>query len=234
VWLALIGALALLLTVMVAMRAPRVELLTRAAATPNPRLSFLGRWGGPVRSTLRNLRSKLFRPPRAVVISAEVFECYESFSLAKVPLSPPLAVNQASTRLWLLDTNQWAVLRNNMQSNTAAIARPSAWTSDGQPAKIFIGESVLIDGSWRQKGIAFDVSARTKSSAVDLTAFLTLTAPFTNSSLVTNAVSIRTNLAIGARVQIPQGHRLFLLTSNAANGKRMGVIVSATIPEPKK
>jgi hypothetical protein len=234
VWLALIGAVVLLLALMVAMQAPRAELLTRAPGTPNPRLSFLGGWGGPVRSTLRNLRFKWFGPPRTVAISAEVFECYESFSLAKDSLSAPLAVDPSATRLWLIDTNQWAVLRANLQSNAVAIARPSAWTADGHPANMFTGESALIDGSWRRMGLAFDVSTQTKSSAVDLTAFFTLTSAFTNASLLTNAVSVRTNLAAGARVQIPRDHRLFLLTSNAANGKRIGVIVSAAIHEPQK
>jgi hypothetical protein len=231
VWLALLGAAAVLLTLMVVTRAPRAELLTHAPGTQSPRLSFLG---GSVRSTLRNLRFKLFGPPRAVAISAEIFACHEFFSPAPDSLPAPVAVNQTSTRLWLLDTNQWAVLRNHMQSNGASIANPSIWTFEGHPAKMFIGESLLLGGARQQAGIAFDVSARARGSEVDLTSFFTLTAAFTNAVVPSNSVSVRTNLALGMRAQIPQEHRLFLLTSNAVDGKRIGVIVSATIRESKK
>jgi hypothetical protein len=167
-------------------------------------------------------------------ISAEIFECPGTYSLTKDSLPAPVAGAHASTRIWLLDTNQLVYVHKSLESNAIAIASPSVWTYDGHPAKIVVGEILFIGGARQQTGIEFDVSARACRANADVTAFLTLTAAFTNASVLTNAISIRTNIAVGARVQIPPDRRLFLITSNAVNGKRMGVIVSATVHEPKK
>ncbi len=229
---ALLGAAIVLWMLMVATRTPRVELLTRAPGPPNPRLSFLGGWIDPVRSTWRNLRLRLFGPPPNFSISAEIFECSAPFIPPEDSLPAPFATDKMSTRLWLLKTSEWAVVRKSMESNVVAVASPSVWTFEGHPAKIFIGESLAVGR--QQPGIAFDVSARARGSRVDLTAFVTRTAAFTNLPALTNGVSIHTNLAVGARVQISSDQRLFLLTSNAVAGKRMAVMVSATIYESKK
>jgi hypothetical protein len=236
-WLLLLMSVAALFIFFIIQSPPRAELLTRPPGTRNPRLSFLGRWSGPVRSALQKLKSQLVGPPRRVALSGQLFDVEQTFSLNPIQLERLVASNKAGAQVWMLDTNQLSAVRAGLQRNATLISGLSVWTSDGIPSKMFSGDAVSVAGIPRQVGIEYDALPRTRRDVVDLTTFFTLTSAFTNhvgAPTLTNTVFIRTNLAVGARVQIPRNHSIFLLATNEVNGKRIGVIISPTIHEPGK
>jgi hypothetical protein len=82
-----------------------------------------------------------------------------------------------------------------------------------------------------------DLLPRLRANSVDLSAILTFAEAVTNSAAAielsgTNGISIRTNLAVAVRVNIPTGSGVFLLDSSQemTNGKRIGFILSVRPP----
>ena len=80
------------------------------------------------------------------------------------------------------------------------------------------------------------------SRQIALTAIIALTEAVTNRIVapsglpVSNVVSIQTNLIVAARFQIPKGSGVFLLNESdgVMHGKRIGVMISATLPPVKR
>jgi hypothetical protein len=109
-------------------------------------------------------------------------------------------------------------------------------TGAGSECSIFTGFQVLAGGAQTPVGFSGQYCPTLRKTVVDLTTILNLSETITNETRVkmpevmpTEEVSIRTNLAVAARVQIPKGMGIFFLTgaSKAANSKRIGVVISA-------
>jgi hypothetical protein len=84
--------------------------------------------------------------------------------------------------------------------------------------------------------------ATARQDSTDLTSVLTFTEVATNRtdaagrSAVNQAFSIRTNVAVASRIQIPKGNGVFLLNTDhsAPDGKMIGVIISSTTQQAKR
>jgi len=106
---------------------------------------------------------------------------------------------------------------------------------------MYVGNTLSIGATPGNAAVVMDFSPRVRRDSTDLTAFITVSEAMTNQTAPMagqasiNAVSIQTNFAAAARVQIPHGSGVFPLNDGraVANGKRVGVLISVTLPQPK-
>ena len=104
---------------------------------------------------------------------------------------------------------------------------------------MFVGNTISVSGATRDIGLTISFLPRLHRNSTDLTTIITLLAAVTNRSDATikfaqgDVISIRTNFAEAARIQIPKGSGVFLLDAGDrdTNRKRTGVIISTTFPK---
>ncbi len=241
-WLALLLGSAALLALVLITDNPRAELLSRPPAARGPRLAFLGGWNSPVRVTARRLRTRLFRPPGQIRMSAEVFDLTNSLALTNFILPRPVLSNE-SVQVWLLRTNELhevAVARARQDAGKLGksghpevsqslskwrLGTPAPWvpqllTADGRPVQISMA------GDNPRAGVNYFVVPRIRGQSVDVEWFVTL---FGEEKIPPSTNQRTTNFAVGARLVIPPGGQAFLLTATNADGHRMGMTLSTTI-----
>ena len=114
--------------------------------------------------------------------------------------------------------------------------------ADGIDGTISTGNNVTIGGIPTQVGLLIRFSPRLHSDSTDLITALVLTEAVTNapsdavSPPATNTVSVRTNLALAARIQLRDGQGVFLMApeGSSTNNRSIGVFISATPKRSKK
>ena len=226
-WLALLLGGTAMLTLVLIMDHPQAELLTQPPAARGPRLAFLGGGNSPVRVMVRRIRTRLFRPPGQVMISAEAFDLTSALALTNLILLRPVLSNE-SVQVWLLRTNEMhevAVARARQEAGQLGPPRPNLWaprllTADGRPAQI------LMARDSRNSGVDYFVVPRIRRQSVDAEWFVT---SFNLEKTTLNSNQRSTNFAVGARLLIPPDCQVFMLTATNATGQRMGMTLSTTI-----
>jgi hypothetical protein len=163
----------------------------------------------------------------------------------------PILSEVARTGVVLAETNglrAWSIGGSDMNtilrrletgSGSQVISSPSVVTSDGVTAVLSVSQNVPIAGTATAVGVILSVLPRVRRDSTDLTTVIVLTEAITNQTgpvvapnglAVTNTtVSIRTNLAAAARIQIPDGRGIFLLQAarSITNQHCTGVFISA-------
>ena len=137
-------------------------------------------------------------------------------------------------RLWILDGNNLSELQRHLKQNSKSrFLRVE--TADGIRSGISITDPVSIDGKPNEAGLKMDLMPVVGRNSTDLTALLCLSEVVTNQT-DSSLISIRTNLALAVRLEIPNGKGVFLLEAkqDATNRGSLGVIISPTFPKPKK
>jgi hypothetical protein len=96
-------------------------------------------------------------------------------------------------------------------------------------------DSIFMDGRQHEAGLKMNLMPLVGRNFYDLTALLCFSEVVTNRTDA-SLVSIRTNLALAIRLEIPNGKGVFLLDvkSGATNEGSVGVIIFPTLPKPKK
>jgi hypothetical protein len=87
------------------------------------------------------------------------------------------------------------------------------------------GNNVTIDGQSRFVGLELTSLARARNGRVDLISGITYTVPVTNEA---QAVSIRTNIAVRTRIQLPKPGGALLISRDALGGAT-AVILTAKV-----
>jgi len=126
-------------------------------------------------------------------------------------------------QVWILSDGELQRLDQQIQKlpGTEPVSRPRIQTASGVPASFFVGQTVLLDGLNQAVGLSLQCLPRLHQDSIDFTSTLAFTeavAERTNapgSGFAETPASIRTNLAVRSRVQIPKGSGVFILSLGA-------------------
>jgi len=194
------------------------------------------------------LKQSLFGPTKAIELDSAIFELAGRTISEKpdYPLGKPDFTNTNGLQVWIIHKEELLALRRSLLQapGNNLISQPRVSTAHGVQATLSVGYTVPVAGTQGWSGVVMDFSPRVRADCIDLTTVTAITEAVTNdvttnvSGLTqsTNFVSIRTNLALAARFQIPKGSGVFLLNKDqdGTNGKPIGILISATQPQPKK
>lgn len=209
--------------------ATTIEWLEHPPSARRSRLAFLGKWSSPVRNQLLRAKFWLLGAPRSISVRGTVLQFDSPAALYPV-ISTPAAFSNGDAQAWIIkDVSAWLSVTN------AAVRTPSKLTvsvSAGTQARIAMTDRVPIGGRSEDVGIQLDLWPSHHGRMIDLTSFVVLTEVVTNPAGpsilgATSAVVIRTNAAFGARVRLPAGSSLFLLSGQTnEHGKTLGIVIS--------
>jgi hypothetical protein len=219
-WFALLLCGAALIVAFLLFENPRAELLTQPPGPRRSRIAFLGQWAAPVRNAWLKLKFRWAKPPRSVSIAAQIFEMDGIFSVTNSPWPTPELSSDSGVQVWILSSNQIKVVRARVEQTGISVSSPTVSTRDQMPSKISVNHRVATSNlRVPLSNIELDFLPRTRGQSVELASFLTV-----------GEWSRLTNVAIGARVLIPEGQSMFLLTTNRADArKQIGLIATPTI-----
>ena len=192
------------------------------------------------------LKQSLFGPAKAIELDSAIFElkARPTSGLPDYLLGKPDLTNTNGLQVWIIDKDELFALRRglSMAPGNKMISRPRVSTAHGIQGTLSVGGNIAVDGTQRWCGVVMEFSPRVSRHSTDLTMITTLSEAVTNEVAGsvnhpgTNFVSVRTNLALAARIQIPNGSGVFLLNNgqDGKNEKRMGILISASQPRTKK
>jgi hypothetical protein len=120
-------------------------------------------------------------------------------------------------QVWSLSNDTLAdlVIRLGRSDRAEMLSRIGMQTADRMEGSAFNAQSMLIGSNNLPVGISWDVMPRHFKDSIDLTSTVSITEAVTNNTDGT-VVSVRTNLAVAARVLIPYGSGLVILNTNTA------------------
>jgi len=224
---------------------PAVLVLPLPNGWPAPKPPMLGRWRVVVPGWLWRLRDSLRGPRKVIRLDAAMIGFRDSpESGLGLWLGAPQFAETNGLQVWIVGESKLSRLRNRLERSPAneMVAFPRVDTANGIRAQMFSGGAVSVQGTQRNVGLAMDFLPRVRRNSTDLTTIIALTEAMTNHMVASagltesNVVSVQTNLILAARIQIPNGSGVFLLndSNGAMHGKRIGVMISATPPQPKK
>ncbi len=206
-----------------------------------PPLPAAAPWNFPGRSILARLRAALFGQRGGVTINTVIVDSYHPEILADMSLpQPPNFSNRDGLLVWILDRSDLRELGKRLQQagNAASVFTPSVVTWQGRQTDINATHAVMLNGTNQNIGYSLNFLPQIRGKGVDLTSTLFFTEIITNrpAASLPDFVSLRTNLAVSARFQVPAGRGLFLLQSNrlSSGGKITGVMISPTVERPLK
>jgi len=225
---------------------PAVEVLPLPNGWPAPKPSMLARWRTVVPGWFWRLRGSLRGPRKVIRLDAAIigFRDLPEPSLAGLWMGAPQFADANGHQVWIVSESKLSRLRNRLErapaNDMVAFARVD--TAEGLQTQLFTGGTVYVQGTQLNVGFTVDFLPRVRRDSIDLTTVIALKEALTNRVVAspglpeTNVVSIRTNLIVAARFQIPKGSGVFLLNESdgVMHGKRIGVMISATLPPPKK
>jgi len=211
-----------------------LEIITSRPGPQKSRLAFLGRWTQPVKQKLLPLREALFGRRRVVVVDATVFELNPGVPfLAFTVLSGQTNARGERVMVVRPDPNFREALIQ--ESGARVISGPRITTAEDVQGQIGMMEKQPVgfatNVSMRDVGWWIDVETSVRRGSVALTTFFTGNEVVpANSALAAGHFNVgtvlRTNIALGARVTVPFGAGVILL-SGATN--RKGQIVGALL-----
>jgi hypothetical protein len=219
-------------------RAPRVGVVFLPLPAPEQPAALwrriTGRWLGW-------LEFHLFGPAKPVILKASFLE----FKKPLMPVDPlfsdlpALASRFADTngiQAWILSDVEMSALRQRLAQTPGAevVSNPRVQTASGIQADFWVGETIAINGTNQNAGLAWTCTPRVRREGNELTAVFVYTEAVTNlpettgAAPVANAISFQTNLAVAARMQMPKGGGAFLLKtgSDVSRGKTTGLLIS--------
>jgi hypothetical protein len=152
-------------------------------------------------------------------------------------LNPPDFTATNGVQVWLLGDGELKRLRSACESIPGAEFpfAPRISTADGIEASLFSGSTLVLNCATNETGLMFNCFPRVYRDRTIRSTVVRLSETVTNEPAATAGapvVSLRTNLALAARVQIPRNGGVFLLDAapGEAARRRMGVIISAKVP----
>ena len=252
-YLAGLAVLGAFLVVIFASRSPSavapVIMLQKPYRMPVPPLSLLERWI-PATSSWAwfwHLKEAVFGRRRTVNLEASMVELTDSSpsGLSRLSLSAPVYSRADGLRVWFVPDAALDEVRRRLKqdADNNALAGPRISIGDKIAASLFAGETVVMNGFTNSVGWTEEVFTRVYHDSTDLTASILCSQIVTNavptetgSSPTIAGVTIRTNLELGARFQIPAGSGIFLIDPRhpGGQGKALGLILRAKLPAGKK
>ena len=207
---------------------------------PPQKPTLIERWIPPTWGWAWRLKELILGRIKPIELKAAIFH-YGDLSNSVSPLfllGEPQFANTNGLQIWILSEDELdAVCRGLEQTpGNEILARPRVVTGDGIECRLYVGTTLSIDGTQRAVGLNADFLPRLRRDSTDLFVVITHTAAVTNQATATTglpiarSISVRTNVAVAARIQIPKGSGAFLFNDDrgATNGRGVAVIISAT------
>jgi hypothetical protein len=227
-----------------------VVVMPQPYSMPLQRISLFNKWVPRTASWawLWRLKEQLIGRPKAIALTTTFVDFTGSGTayLTKFSLPKPQFINNTGLAVWLLNDTELTRLQELLKQHPGAdlkrypgtdiVASPRITTADGMQARLFSGTTIPINGLQASVGQSVDLLARVRRETTDLTIIINSSEAITNqpdASLgTTNTLSVQTNLAIAARIQIPNAMGAFLLDTDPSSTRhqRTGVILSLTLP----
>jgi hypothetical protein len=194
---------------------------------------------------LWRLRDRIAGPRKAVNLEGSLWDLSGVSETALSGFCPgkPDAAETNGLKIWLLGNEELKGLRQQLKQSPGSdlLYLPRIMTSDGRQSRMMSSAPTMIGGLTGNDGFAMDLLPRSRGDYIDLTAIVTLTGLVTNmiagadDSSTKDMISVQTNFAAAARIQVTNGGGAFLLDAGPVrpHQKRIGVIISAGAP-PKK
>jgi hypothetical protein len=200
---------------------------------PAQRIPLFERWVPMSWSWAWRLKQAVFGRARVVSFAVSVL----TSANAPVEVGEPDFVSNDGIQVWVLSSSRAIKPAPGVELlSSSRITR-----ADGMEAQLFIGNSISAAGVTANVGVEADLFSRPRPGRTDLTAIITYSESVTNGTAIsgnpagTASVSIRTNLAVAVRVQVPDGRSLFIMDGGRGltNGNRAGVLISVERPIKK-
>jgi hypothetical protein len=150
-------------------------------------------------------------------------------------LKTNLAPGAVSFSIWRLQDTNLAALRQQLHKKPGVefISSPRMSIGDGTEGSMYSGSTLVQNGVTLESGVHLTCAAQIRGNLTDLTTFVCYSELLTNSiesavAPTAPSLSIRTNLDVKARFQIPGSGGIFLLqdSKNGTNRQVIGVILS--------
>ena len=215
---------------------PAVIVVSAPDGLPTPQAPLLARII-PMNSSwlwFWRLKQAVFGSARAVNLEATIISFPPNVELKRSNLSlgEPACVATNGIQVWVLpetDLKNLSAVCLKLPG-AEALAKPRISTADEIQASLFCGEVYVLSGLTNSVGVSFDSYPRVHRTVTDLTTTLLVSEALTNGP----NVSIHTNMALTARVQLQRGNGFFLLDHGHGPDERsIGVLVSAKVPARK-
>jgi hypothetical protein len=184
------------------------------------------------------LENTVFGQRKPITICAEIISLSPSAGpglVSSLALGPPIYSEPKGLQVWLLQKGDIQTARQQLKQTPGVdfLNRPRIGTADGVEASVFVGQSMPLNGVKNDVGLKLDCFPRVRDHSTDLFAVIQLSEALTNPTDGTvqlppaQSVSIQTNLDLAARVQIPKGSGVLLLTrsSDDQNHKTFGILI---------
>lgn len=207
--------------------------LQRGRSTPPPDL--WARLREIASQSATYVRNRLLGPPKRVSVGALLFHVDPSSQSTVASLrslrDQPVTVGTNGFEIWILRPKLFDLVWTELRTNSSVIIDdegPDGWGRS---------KTVATKGGPATYGTTFDSNARIHGNAVDVTSVLVTTSPsidlpadsfeFANNE----SISIKTNLFLASRLQIPNDSGAFFLraVTNGSNATLHGVVIHATI-----
>ena len=192
------------------------------------------------------LKGSVLGPVKTIQLEAEIIDCggLAEVDLTDSQLGEPQFKGTNGLQVWIAGDEEIRRLRSTLEHapGNAVVSRARFATAHGIQANLYTGETVPVGGVQTAVGLRVEMLPRLHRKSTDLSTVMTFSELATNSSQIPgegsspSTLSVRTNLAVAARMQMPKGTGVFLLDggSNANHPRRLGVIISAQRPDWKK
>jgi hypothetical protein len=207
---------------------------------PPAKVRFLDRImpTGKAWAPLWRLRYALLGQKRGITIENTIIDLTGRTPLPVLDILPPKPdfARSNTIRVWRLSNAEVSMLRKRGKeaSDDHVLAVSRIMTGDESEAQIFSGNSILSNGKLQQAGLSVDLLPRFRKRATDLTLVVIYSEAVTNNSTLNagvvqaGLVSVQTNFAFGARLQIPlESAGIFVLrTGPGLTNKEMGLLLT--------
>ena len=213
---------------------------------PTQKPTLPERWIPPTWGWLWRLKESVLGRRKVITLNTTIIDCegLSNFVASALSLWEPHFTDTNGLQVWILGDRELDALRRRLERTPGnnVLSSPRVTTADGIEARLSDSTMISIDGTQRDAGVVVDFLPRFRRDVTDLFALISHSGAVTNQAATTtgmpqaNLVAIRTNFAAAVRIQIPKGSGVFLLGNEhgVTNGKSIGVIISATLPPPKK
>jgi len=190
---------------------------------PSQRPSLFARWVPFSWSWLWRLKDFVIRH-KPILLETVGIDCraFSNQALTDLSLGKPL-YNTNNLQIWIMSDQNLKSLRTLLESErNPVLFLPRMQIADGIQGAIFSGAS-----GPRAAGVSVNFLPRVRRGFTDLSATILITEALTNST-----VGPRTNMAFSARMQVPKGSGVFVLSADAPTNSqtRLGLIISASVP----
>ncbi len=186
------------------------------------------------------LKELVFGRIKPITLKAAIMDCRgpsNSVSPLLLLRGPQFATTNG-LQVWILSEAELDTVCRGLEQTPGneILARPRVSTGDGIESRMYMGATLSIDGTQRAVGLNADFLPRLRRDSIDLFVVITHTAAVTNQATATTglpiarSISVRTNVAVAARIQLPKGSGALLLNDDrgVTNGRGVAVTISAT------